>query len=124
MQKEGNTIQNTTACEEMEYCHFFNSKILTEVVPSLADINSYAENEEDVEADISKCISFCTITVKTAIRIAEGIFDHYVNDCIFQEILERKIAVVEKNSGAIFNENTVIALICWYNKIPNSFNQS
>ena len=65
----------------------------------------------DVEADISKYISFCIIALKTAILIADGIFGHYVNDCIFQDILERKIAIVEKDSGAIFNKNTIIALI-------------
>jgi len=77
---------------------------------SLCDVNTYAENEEAVEY-ISKYISFCIIALKTAILIAEGIFDHYVNDCIFQEILERKSAVVEKDSGSIYNENTAIASI-------------
>ena len=64
-----------------------------------------------MEADISKYISFCIVTLKPAILIAEGIFDHSVNDCIFQEILERKIATVEKDCGSIYNENTVTALI-------------
>ena len=43
--------------------------------------------------------------------IADGIFGHYVNDCIFQAILERKIATAENDCGAILNENTIIALI-------------
>ena len=51
-----------------------------------------AENENDVEADIGKYIRFCIVTLKSTILIAEGIFDHYVNFCIFQEILEGKIA--------------------------------
>ena len=90
----------------MEHCHFFNSKSfkVIEVMRSSTHVGTYAENEEDIEADISKYISFCNITLQTAILIAEGIFDHYVNDYLFQEILERKIAVVEKDSGAIFTE--------------------
>ena len=43
---------------------------------SLADINAYVENEDDVEADISKNISFCILTLETAILIAESIFNH------------------------------------------------
>ena len=30
-----------------------------------------------------------------------------MNDCIFQDILEGKNAVAEKDSGTIFNENTI-----------------
>ena len=78
---------------------------------SLTDVNAYADNEEDVEEVISRYIGFCVITLKTAILIANGIFSHDVNDCIFQEILERKIATVEKDCGSIYNENTVTALI-------------
>ena len=70
-------IRNPTACKKMEHCH------------------AYAENEDDVEADISKYIRFCVVTLKAAILIAEGIFDHNVNNCIFQDILERKFALVE-----------------------------
>ena len=51
------------------------------------------------------------ITSKTAILIAEGVFDHDVNNCIFQEILGRKIAAVEQDSGPIYTENTFDALI-------------
>ena len=45
-------LQKISACEEMEHCHFFNSKILIEVMQSLADVNAYEENENNVEADI------------------------------------------------------------------------
>ena len=51
-EQENGTIRNPTACEEMEHCHFFNSKILIEVMQSLADVNAYEENENNVEADI------------------------------------------------------------------------
>ena len=91
----------------METCHFLNSKILIEVMHSLTDVYTYTENEDDVEADISKYKSFGIVTLKTAILIAEVIFNHHMKDCIFQEILERKIAVVEKDSGSIYIENTV-----------------
>ena len=107
---EETTIRNPTACKEMEHCHFFESKILIEVMQSLTDVNIY-DKEGDMEADIGKYLSFFIVTLKTAILIAEGIFDHYVNDCIFQEILERKIAIMEKDAGQIYNENTVIALV-------------
>ena len=74
--------------------------------------NTYAENKKnDAEADISKYISFCIVTLKTAILLTEGVFDHHVNNCIFQEILGRKIASVEKDSGPIYTENTVDAFI-------------
>ena len=52
---------------------------------------------EEMEADISKNSS-CIVALKTAILIEGGFCDHYVNDCTFQEILKRKIAVVEKES--------------------------
>ena len=67
--------------------------------------------ENDMKADIGKYLSFCVVTLKTAILIAEGMFDHCVNDCIFSEILERKIVIIEKDAGQIYNEKTVIALI-------------
>ena len=74
--------------------------------------NTYAENKKnDAEADMSKYISFCIVTLKTAILLTEGVFDHHVNNCIFQEILGRKIASVEKDSGPIYTENTVDAFI-------------
>ena len=103
-------IQTPTACEVMEQCHFFPSKILIEVMRSTTDVNTDADNEDDMEEDISRYIGFCAITLKTAILIADGIFSHYVNNSIFQDILERNIARVEKDSEAIFNENTIIAL--------------
>ena len=34
-----------------------------------------------------------------------------MNDCSFSEILERKIAIMEKDAGQIYNKNTVIALL-------------
>ena len=102
---EDSTIQNPAACEEMENCHFFNSKIMP---MQKMDVHAAAENGEDVAADISKYISFCIVTLKTSSLIAEGIFEHYVNNRIFQEILERIIAVVEKDSASIYIENTVI----------------
>ena len=49
--QENGTIRNPTACEDMEHCYFFNSKILIEVMRSLDDVNAYTENENDVEAD-------------------------------------------------------------------------
>ena len=67
---EDYTIRNPTACEGMEHCHYFNSKILIEVMQSLTDVN--ADDEEDVEEDISRYIGFCVITLKTAILILEG----------------------------------------------------
>ena len=75
------------------------------------DANADADNDKDVEEDFSRCIGFCGLTLKTAILINEDIFNHYVNNCIFQDILERKIEKVEKDSGIIFNENTIIALM-------------
>ena len=88
---EDSTMRNPAACEEMEHYHFFNSKILIEVMQSLADGNAYAENADAVEADISKYKSFWIVTLKTAKLITEGISNHYVSDCIFPEILERKL---------------------------------
>ena len=96
-----------------------------------------------MEEDISRYIGFCVITLKTAIPIADDIVSHYANACIFQDILERKIAMVEKESGAIFNANTIITLIresvwlcvkkfgkdflfkeeCWLDKFQNYSNQ-
>ena len=61
---EDDTIQNPTACTEMEHCHFFNSKILIKVMRSLPDVNTDADNEEDMEEDISRYIGFCVITLK------------------------------------------------------------
>ena len=72
---------------------------------SLTDVN--ADVKDDVEAEIGKYLSFCLVTLKTAILIIEGSLDHSANDCIFQEILERKIAIMEKDLGSVFNENTV-----------------
>ena len=63
-------------------------KILIEVVRSLEDVNAYEENENDVEADISKYISFCIVMLKTASLIADSIFDHDVSNCMFPEILK------------------------------------
>ena len=97
---EDYTIRNPTACEGMEHCHYFNSKILIEVMQSLTDVN--ADDEEDVEEDISRYIGFCVTTLKTTILVANAIFSHDVNDCIFQEILDRKIATVEKDSGYMY----------------------
>ena len=99
---EDNTKQDPTACEEMELCHFFESKILFEVMRSLTDVNIY--------------------DLKTATVIAEGIFDHYVNDCVFPEILERKITIMEKHAGQIYNKNAVIALIRVVRQNPKLFN--
>jgi len=48
---EDNTIRTPTACEEMEHCHSFESKILIEVMRSLKDVNIY-DKEDDMEADI------------------------------------------------------------------------
>ena len=86
VQLEDDTIQNPTECEEMEHCRFFNSKMLCEVMRSLTDTHIYAENKKnDAEADISKYISFCIITLTTAILLTEGVFDHYVNNCILKK---------------------------------------
>ena len=112
VQLEGDTIKNSTACEEMEHCRFFHSNMFFEVMHSFTDTNTNAENKKnDAEVDISKYISFCIVTLKTAILLTEGVFDHHVNNCIFQEILGRKIASVEKDSGPIYTENTVDAFI-------------
>ena len=46
VQLEDDTIKNPTACEEMEHCRFFNSNILFEVMRSLTDPNTYAENKK------------------------------------------------------------------------------
>ena len=64
------------------------------------------QKKKDAEADISKYISFCIVALKTAILLTEGVFDHFVNNCIFEEILGRKIASAEKDSGPIYTENT------------------
>ena len=70
VQLEDDTIKNPTECEEMEHCRFFNSKMLCEVMRSLTDTHIYAENKKnDVEADISKYISFCIVTLKTAMLL-------------------------------------------------------
>ena len=45
---EDNTVRDPTACEEMEHSHFFESKILIEVMRSLTDVNVYDE-EDDME---------------------------------------------------------------------------
>ena len=71
----------------MEHCDFFESKILIKVMRSLTDVNSYDKFKDDMEADMDKYLSSYVITLKTAILIAEGIFDNYVNDCIFSGIL-------------------------------------
>ena len=85
MQLEDDTIKNPTACEEMEHCRFFHSKMFFEVMHSFTDTNTYAQNKKknDAEADISKYISFCIVALKSAILLTEGVFDHYVNNCIF-----------------------------------------
>jgi len=76
--------------------------MLCEVMRSLTDTHIYAENKKnDAEADVSKYISFCIITLRTAILLTEGVFDHCVNNCIFKEIPIRKIVAVEKDSGPI-----------------------
>ena len=49
--REDNTVRDPTACEEMEHCHFFESKMLIEVMRSLKDVNIY-DKEDDMEADI------------------------------------------------------------------------
>ena len=49
---EDNTMRNPTACKEMEPCHFFESKMLIEVMRSLSDVN--VPDKDDVEADIGK----------------------------------------------------------------------
>ena len=71
VQMEGNTIRTQTACKEMEYCHFFISNIVIEVVRSLmlTDVNTYADNEEHMKEDISRYVGFCIITLKPAILI-------------------------------------------------------
>ena len=51
------------------------------------------------QLDISKNFSFCNVVLKTAVVIAEVIFDHYVNNCFFPQILERKITIMEKDAG-------------------------
>ena len=56
-------------------------------------------------------ISFCIVTLKTAILIAESIFKHFVNNCIFPEILKGKFGLVKKDFGLLFNGNTIVALI-------------
>ena len=77
---------------------------------SLTDVNGY-DKEDDMEADISKNFSFCNVVLKTAVVIAEVIFDHYVNNCFFPQILERKITIMENDAGQNQNKNTVITLI-------------
>ena len=62
---EDNTVRDPTACEEMEHCHLFESKTLIEVMQPLTDVNHY--DEDDMEADIGKYLSFCKATLKTAI---------------------------------------------------------
>ena len=73
---------------------------------SLEDVEAYAENENDVEVDISKYISFCIIMLKTAILITDSIFNHYVNNCIFPKNCKRKIKWLEKECDSLFNRNT------------------
>ena len=62
---EDNTVRDPTACEEIEHCHFFESKILSEVMRSSTDVSSY--DKDDKEADIGKYLSSCVVTLKTAI---------------------------------------------------------
>ena len=60
---EDNTVRDPTACKIMEHCHFFESKILIEVMRALTDVNIYDE-EDDMEANIGKYSSFCVFVLK------------------------------------------------------------
>ena len=62
---------------------------------SFTDVHSY-DDDDDLEADIGKYLSFCVVTLKTVILIAEGIFDHSVNNCMFSEILESRSQLWKK----------------------------
>ena len=95
----------------MENCHFFKSEARIKVMSSLANVSAYAEMEDVKEAEISKCISFCTVILKTTVLIADSIFDHRMNECIFLHTLERKVQASEKEHKAKYNENTVKVLI-------------
>ena len=66
----------------MENCYSFSLEILLEVMRSVGDIPVEADLKGDNEAETCTHISFCII-LKTTILIADKIFDHYVNDCIF-----------------------------------------
>ena len=46
VQLEDDTIKNPTACEEMEHCRFFHSKMFFEVMHSFTDTNIYAQNKK------------------------------------------------------------------------------
>ena len=72
------------------------------------DVNVHSDIEDDKQTEISKCISFCTVVLKTAVLIADSIFDHYVNDCIFLGFLEIKLSSIESISELSATYNTLI----------------
>ena len=57
---------------------------------SVGDIVVDTDSDENNEADTSKYLSFCMAILKTTILIADNFFYHYVNDCIYLDILKKK----------------------------------
>ena len=80
------------------------SEILYEVMNSLGNIVVDADLEEGDEAETSKYLRFCLVILRTTILIADRIFDHCVNDCIYLDILKKKILSLEQGINTKYNE--------------------
>ena len=68
----------------------FSYQKLVEVMTSLGAGTAEADSDNCKVAKISKYINFCIVILKMTNLISDGIFNHYANDFIFMNTLQRK----------------------------------
>ena len=69
----------------------------------MGDVSVQSESEVDKKSRYQQIGKFLYCFLKTAFLIADNIFDNYVNDSIFSDILQRKILFIERelNQGTM-----------------------